>query len=57
MTFDLARLKGYVGKLADEQNEELDKALKKCKKSRILKCIKKNKYSYGLERSEEFGER
>lgn len=57
MTFDLARLKGYVGKLADEQIEELDKALKKCKKSRILKCIKKNKYSYGLERSEEFGER
>ena len=31
MTFDLARLKGYVGKLADEQIEELDKALKKCK--------------------------
>lgn len=27
MTFDLARLKGYVGKLAEEQIEELDKAL------------------------------
>ena len=27
MTFDLARLKGYVGKLAEEQIEELDKVL------------------------------
>lgn len=27
MTFDLARLKGYVGKLAEEQIEELDKLL------------------------------
>ena len=27
MTFDLSRLKGYVGKLAQEQIEELDKAL------------------------------
>ena len=27
MTFDLARLKGYVGKLAQEQIEELDKVL------------------------------
>ena len=29
MTFDLARLKGYVGKLANEQIEELDKVLEK----------------------------
>ena len=28
MIFDLARLKGYVGKLAEEQIEELDKVLK-----------------------------
>ena len=27
MTFDLSRLKGYVGKLAEEQIEELDKVL------------------------------
>ena len=27
MTFDLSRLKGYVGKLAQEQIEELDKVL------------------------------
>ena len=27
MSFDLARLKGYVGKLAEEQIEELDKVL------------------------------
>ena len=29
MTFDLARLKGYVGKLVNEQIEELDKVLEK----------------------------
>lgn len=31
MTFDLARLKGYVGKLADEQIKELDKLLETIK--------------------------
>jgi len=31
MTFDLARLKGYVGKLAEEQINELDKLLETIK--------------------------
>ena len=31
MTFDLARLKGYVGKLAEEQINELDKLLENIK--------------------------
>lgn len=31
MTFDLARLKGYVGKLEDEQIDELNKVLEKNK--------------------------
>ncbi len=31
MTFDLARLKGYVGKLAEEQIKELDKLLETIK--------------------------
>ena len=37
MTFDLARLKGYVGKLATEQIEELDSVLEKMQEKQKFK--------------------